>query len=83
MKLGAYKAGDEATDKYIATTGPGYDYSDYEGRFEVKSDGYGVKEFTNSLEAIKFYESIDAEAALWDFIELLEMKERNPRYRGQ
>jgi hypothetical protein len=88
MKLGAYKAGlwtnENTKDKYIATSGQGYDYTEGEGRFSVKygdDEDEEEKEFTNFLEAVEFYESIDGVAALWDFMDLLELKEINPNYK--
>lgn len=51
--------------KLVKVAGEGYDYSEKEGRFEVR---YGdiEKEFTKLSEAIDFYEVLVEESALWD-----------------
>jgi hypothetical protein len=71
------------TDKYLSYGGHGYNYNDYKGRFSVKFGKDERREFSSSLAAIDFFESLDEECALWDNMDLLEAKTVNPRYDGE
>ena len=53
--------------------GQGFTYSSENGKFEVR--GKKTRKFTSLSEAIKYYESLNEEKAIWDvtsFPELLE-----------
>ena len=71
------------TDKYLSYGGEGYGYHDYQGRFSVKFNDKDTKEFSSSLAAVEFFESLDGECALWEGMELLEAKTANPMYNGE
>jgi hypothetical protein len=74
--------GKNTKDKYIETSGEGYGYGNYNGKYRVKYGNREVKEFNNSLDAIVFFESQDGECALWENMDLLSLKELNPNYKG-
>lgn len=73
------------TDKYLSYGGHGYNYDDYHGYFRVKfeDENKEPKEFSSSLAAIEFFESLDEQCALWEGMELLDAKETNPMYNGE
>jgi hypothetical protein len=51
--------------------GQGYDYSNENGKFEVKAAN--SKTFTSLSKAIKYYESLNEEKALWDITSIPEL----------
>jgi predicted negative regulator of RcsB-dependent stress response len=60
--------------KLKSTSGEGYSYAPEKGVFEVKTDNI-QKTFTSLSEARNYYDSINAEKAIWQLkpsIELLD-----------
>ena len=55
--------------------GNGYDYSQENGKFEVKAKYLGKKQFTKLSEAKKYYDSLNAEKSIWDITKLPELLE--------
>lgn len=53
--------------------GQGFDYSNENGKFEVKANE--VKQFTKLSEAKKYYESLNEEKAIWDITTIPELLE--------
>lgn len=59
--------------KLVFHGGQGCDYSDENGKFEVKADE--TKTFYKLSEAKKYYDSLEQEKALWDLTSIPELLE--------
>ncbi|HSI90672.1 MAG TPA: hypothetical protein VK927_06110 [Adhaeribacter sp.] len=62
--------------------GQGYTLCPEKGKYEVRFSNGGIKTFNKLSHAVKFYEYLDEESALWSFTsttkpELLDVKQYN------
>lgn len=53
--------------------GQGYDYSNENGKFEVKAKE--VKVFSKLSDAVKYYESLNEDKAIWNITRIPELLE--------
>ena len=69
------------TNKVLQSLGGlGYSLCPERGKYEVRYSGGGMKSFNKLSQAVKFYENLEEESALWNFSkqpELLDIKQYN------